>query len=56
MTGFLAVSSAKTGLYGFGFTRNNAKRIRLLRFIVVAGYALTGQNRAILKQIALREN
>jgi len=43
----------------FGFIRNNAgkanKRIRALRFIVMAGSAVSGQNSGIQTHRALRE-
>lgn len=44
----------KTILYLFGFTRNNAgydnKRIHALRFILMAGSAVSGQNSCIHNQ------
>ena len=54
MTGLMEDLSRKRILYAFGLSRNNAgldnKSIRALRFIVMAGSGLSGQNNCIHDQ------
>lgn len=54
ITGFRTDLSRKRILYVFGFTRNNAvkgnKRIHALRFILMAGSGISGQNTCIHTQ------
>ncbi|EPY4136419.1 hypothetical protein ACXDTJ_003798 [Klebsiella quasipneumoniae] len=59
MSGFAQDLAPERILYEFGFSRNNVgkanKKICALRFIVMAGSAVSGQNSGIQTRRALRE-